>query len=149
MVPEWYQLLSRALPLKYLATFNSNLALELPIQVGFWFKKKSPEFQHLSVAILLMDKFRQTTKDDDYPIIYMVLTHPNGGWDWNFWTIQQYRAPARTISSAASFTWTSSTSELARAPRVGGQLPICLSTQQKMIMIKLYMYLYIIIINII
>ena len=52
-----------------------------------------------------MDKFRQTTKDDDYPIIYRVfkpiqtvvgigISEPSNS----------NRAPARTISSAASFT---------------------------------------------
>ena len=46
--------------------------------VSFW----QPFYHHhhhpSSIIILLMDKIRLTTKDDDYPIVYRVLTIPGG-----------------------------------------------------------------------
>ena len=36
------------------------------------------EMRPEALVLLLMDKIRLTTKDDDYPIIYRVLTSPGG-----------------------------------------------------------------------
>ena len=46
--------------------------------------------------------FRNSANPVVYPVIYQGFTHPNGGWPWDFWTIN---GTVRSLEKACDRVW--------------------------------------------